>query len=54
MAEKRNKWPFGEALVFLEIRHIKTNPKSGGVLIDEERFCVASGGEAGFGEGMEL
>ena len=53
MAEK-NKWPLGETLVFLEIRHIKTNPKNGGVLIDEERFCVAGRGEAGFGERVEL
>ena len=52
--QKRNKWPLGVALVFPEIRHIKTNPKNGGVLIDEERFCVAGGGATGFGERMEL
>lgn len=51
---KKNKWPLGEALVSPEIQHIKTNPKNGGVLINEERFCVAGRGEAGFGEGMEL
>lgn len=51
---KKNKWPLDEALVFSEIRHIKTNPKNGGVLIDEERFCVAGRGEAGFGKRVEL
>ena len=52
--KKKSKWPLGETLVFSEIRHIKTNPKNGGVLIDEERFCVAGGGAAGFGKRMEL
>ena len=45
---------FGRGVSFSEIRHIKTNPKNGGVLIDEERFRVTGRGEAGFGEGMEL
>ena len=45
---------FGRGVSFSEIQHIKTNPKNGGVLIDEERFCVAGRGAAGLGERVEL
>lgn len=45
---------FGRGVSFSEIQHIKTNPKNGGVLIDEERFCVAGRGAAGFNRKMEL